>query len=159
MRMLGDFVEQLAEGLGAVSELGRPQRIGVVATAGDRRDEDMLELGAVAAEHFDVLVVREDQALRGRSRGQVAALVAEGAAARIAEGARCKQVEVVLDEIRAVHEAMARANPGDVVVLCVDKHGAVLAELESMSSQAQAGAHLGEAVGDPDIAAPPVGLG
>jgi cyanophycin synthetase len=54
---------------------------------------------------------------------------------------------------------MARANPGDVVVLCVDKHGAVLAELESMSSQAQAGAHLGEAVGDPDIAAPPVGLG
>ena len=106
------------------------------------------------AEHFDVLVVREDVALRGRARGDVAALVAEGARARMAEGARCKQVETVLDEIPAVHEAMARSNPGDIVVLCVDKHGAVLAELEAMSQQAQAGAHLDEAVGDPDTALP-----
>jgi cyanophycin synthetase len=150
MRMLGDFVERLAEDAGAVTDLARPQRIGVVATAGDRRDEDMRELGSVAAEHFDVLVVREDEALRGRPRGEVAALVAEGARARMAEGARCKQVEIVLQEIPAVHEAMARANPADLVVLCVDKHGAVLAELETMSRQAQAGAHVGEAVGDPD---------
>jgi cyanophycin synthetase len=155
MRMLGDFVEQLAASADATSDLGRTQRIGVVATAGDRRDEDMRELGSVAAGHFDVLVVREDQALRGRTRGEVAALVAEGAAAAVGQGARCKQIEIVLDEIPAVHEAMARANPGDVVVLCVDKHGAVLAELEAMSQQAQAGAHLGEAVGDPDTVAAP----
>ncbi len=154
MRMLGDFVEQMAGSAQQTSELAKPQRIGVVATAGDRRDEDMRELGAVAAEHFDVLVVREDAALRGRDRGVVAGLVAEGAHARMAEGARCKQVEIVLEEIPAVHHAMARANPGDLVVLCVDKHGAVLAELESMSHQAQAGAHLGEAVGDPDSAEP-----
>jgi cyanophycin synthetase len=152
MRMLGDFVEQLAESAQQTSELAKPQRVGVVATAGDRRDEDMRELGAVAAEHFDVLVVREDEALRGRPRGAVAALVADGAQARMAEGARCKQVEIVLDEIPAVHHAMARANPGDLVVLCVDKHGPVLAELEAMSHQAQAGAHVGEAVGDPDAA-------
>ena len=50
---------------------------------------------------------------------------------------------------------MARANPGDLVVLCVDKHGAVLAELETMSHQAQAGAHVGEAVADPDRSARP----
>jgi cyanophycin synthetase len=158
MRMLGDFVEQLAASADATSDLGRTQRIGVVATAGDRRDEDMRELGSVAAGHFDVLVVREDQALRGRTRGEVAALVAEGAAAAVGQGARCKQIEIVLDEIPAVHEAMARANPGDVVVLCVDKHGAVLAELETMSQQAQAGAHLGEAVGDPDTTAAPAPL-
>ena len=151
MRMLGDFVEQLADSAAQTSELAKPQRVGVIATAGDRRDEDMRELGAVAAEHFDVLVVREDLALRGRERGVVAGLVAEGAQARMAEGARCKQVEIVLEEIPAVHHAMARANPGDLVVLCVDKHGDVLAELESMSHQAQAGAHVGEAVGDPDV--------
>ncbi len=156
MRLLGDFVEALAEAAEAASDLARPQRIGVIATAGDRRDEDMRELGAVAADHFDVLVVREDAALRGRARGDVAGHVADGARARMAEGARCKQVEIALDEIQAVHEAMARANPGDIVVLCVDKHGAVLAELETMSHQAQAGAHLGEAVGDPDTATPAV---
>ena len=34
---------------------------------------------------------------------------------------------------------MARANAGDLVVICVDKHAAVMAELEKWSSQAQAG--------------------
>ena len=69
MRMLGDFVEQLAPAPQQTSELAKPQRIGVVATAGDRRDEDMRELGAVAAEHFDVLIVREDaRAARSRAR-------------------------------------------------------------------------------------------
>ena len=57
----------------------------------------------------------------------------------MAEGARCKQVEVVLDEIEAVRHAMSRANPGDLVVICVDKHAAVMAELENWSNQAQAG--------------------
>src|SRR4029450_4103244 len=71
MRMLGDFVEQLAESGAATNERGKLSRIGMIATAGDRRDEDMHELGSVAAEHFDVLVVREDAALRGRARGEV----------------------------------------------------------------------------------------
>jgi cyanophycin synthetase len=155
MRMLGDFVEQLAASAAQTSELGKPSRIGVIATAGDRRDEDMRELGSVAAEHFDVLVVREDASLRGRPRGEVAALVAEGARSRMAEGARCKQVETVLEEIPAVHHAMARANPGDLVVLCVDKHGDVLAELEQLSRQAQAGAHVGDAAVDPDLGGTP----
>ena len=68
--MLGDFVDKVGEGLvAATSDLAKPSRIGVIATAGDRRDEDMVELGTVAADHFDVIVVREDAALRGRVRG------------------------------------------------------------------------------------------
>ena len=140
MRMLGDFVDRVGERLEASHELARPSRIGVIATAGDRRDEDMRELGQIAAQHFDVVVVREDVALRGRERGEVAGLVADGVRAAMAEGARCKQVEIVLDEIEAVRHAMARANTGDLVVLCVDKHAAVMAELENWSQQAQAGA-------------------
>ena len=57
----------------------------------------------------------------------------------MAEGARCKQVEIVLEEIEAVRHAMSRANKGDLVVVCVDKHAAVMAELENWSNQAQAG--------------------
>ena len=139
MRMLGDFVDRLGDSMSATSELGKPSRIGVIATAGDRRDEDMVELGAVAADHFDVIVVREDAALRGRERGETSELVARGVRERSAAGARCKQVEIVLDEIEATRHAMSRANKADLVVLCVDKHPAVLAELESWSNQAQAG--------------------
>jgi cyanophycin synthetase len=140
MRMLGDFVDRVAESLGSSHELARPSRIGIVATAGDRRDEDMRELGAIAAQHFDVVIVREDVQLRGRERGATAGLVMEGVRQAMADGARCKQVEEVLEEIDAVRHAMSRANKGDLVVVCVDKHGAVMAELENWSHRAQAGA-------------------
>jgi cyanophycin synthetase len=151
MRMLGDFVDRVGESLDSTSELGKPSRIGVIATAGDRRDDDMRELGAIAAQHFDVVVVREDVALRGRERGEVAGLVAEGVRTSMSEGARCKQLEIILDEIDAVRHAMSRANAGDLVVVCVDKHPMVMAELENWSNQAQAGSGSeDDPVGDPD---------
>ena len=64
---------------------------------------------------------------------------------------RCRQVEIVLDETAAVRHVMARANPGDIVVLSVDQHAAVMAELESMTKQAQPGTHTQDSVGDPDL--------
>ena len=152
MRMLGDFVDRVAEGLAATSDLGRVSRIGVIATAGDRRDDDMRELGAIAAGHFDVVVVREDVALRRRQRGETADLVAQGVRQAMSEGARCKQVEIIPEEIAAVRHALARSNPGDLVVVCVDQHPAVMAELESWSNQAQAGAGGTDApLSDPDF--------
>jgi cyanophycin synthetase len=70
----------------------------------------------------------------------------------MAAGGRCKQVEEVLDEIGAVRHALSRANPGDLVVICVDKHAAVMAELENWSQQAYAGAGAspGTPAADPD---------
>jgi cyanophycin synthetase len=153
MKMLGDFVDRYGDSLSMSHELARPSRIGVIATAGDRRDEDMRELGSIAAQHFDVVVVREDVALRGRERGETAAFVAEGVRAAMADGARCKQVEIILDEISAVRHAMARANNGDLAVVCVDMHAAVMAELEQWSKQAQAGSsnHPDAPAADPDF--------
>jgi cyanophycin synthetase len=66
-------------------------------------------------------------------------------------GARCRQIEIVLEELDAVRHCMARANPGDLVVLCVDHHATVLGELEQLTSSAQAGAHEGTRPGDPDL--------
>ena len=154
MRMLGDFVDRLGESLSASSELGRPSRIGVIATAGDRRDDDIRELGEVAAQHFDVVILREDARLRGRKRGEAAALVEVGVRTAMEKGARCRQVEIVLDELTAVRHALSRSNPGDLVILCVDQHQTVLAELESVSHLAQAGARSGDEGGDPDFVKP-----
>jgi cyanophycin synthetase len=152
MRVLGEFLERYAAMKAGQTDLGKISRIGLVATAGDRREDDMRELGSVAAEHFDVVVVREDQRLRGRERGFTAELVAEGARSRIGEpGVRCRQVEIVLDESEAVRHVMARANPGDIVVMNVDQHAAVMSELEAMTKQAQPGTHTRDSVGDPDL--------
>jgi UDP-N-acetylmuramyl tripeptide synthase len=111
---------------------------------------------ALAAAHFDVVIVREDESLRGRERGDTAALVTEGVRTAMTAGARCKQVETIIDEIGAVRHAMARANRGDLVVVCVDKHPAVMAELENWSQQAHPGAstHPDAPVADPDYSPP-----
>ncbi len=144
LRMLGDLVDKLGDSMEATHEVGHVSRIGVVATAGDRRDEDMRELGRVAADHFDVVVVREDDNLRRRAPGDTAGLIAEGVTVGMAEGARCKRVETVLDELAAVRRALAVANTGDLVVICVDQSRRVLTELETLAQQAQAGASLDE---------------
>ena len=156
MKMLGDFVDRVGESMDSSHAIHRPSRIGVIATAGDRRDEDMRELGEIASRHFDVVVVREDVALRGRERGEVAGLVVEGVRRGMEGGARCKQVEEVLVEIEAVRHAMSRSNPGDLVVICVDKHAEVMGELENWTPHAQAGSGVSDEspAADPDYMAP-----
>jgi len=102
--------------------------------------------------------VREDSNLRARTRGEVADLITGGAQQAMTNGARCKQVEIVLDELASVRHAMSRSNPGDLVVICVEQPAAVMAELESLGHHAQPGARreddreLSNAVPDPDFA-------
>jgi cyanophycin synthetase len=146
MRMLGEFVEKLAEDVGPGADFVRIRRIGVIAAAGDRRDQDLRDLGLAAAPHFDRIVVREDANRRGRPPGEAAELIMSGVREAMATGARCREVTCVLDEIEAVGEALARAHPGDLVVVCVDQARAVWDELQTRTSRAQAGARGG----DPD---------
>lgn len=150
MRAMGDFVDRLMVDRDAGPDMMRHRCLAVIAAPGDRRDQDIRELGQVAAEHFDAVIVREDASLRGRERGAIAALVAEGVRTAIDAGGRCRSVDTVLEEIESVRAALSWANAGDVVVICADKHAAVLAELEGMSRIAQAGAHGSDKVADPD---------
>ena len=136
LETLGDFVDRLASDAAVSERPGEASRaanlvVGVVATAGDRRDEDMRQLGRVAARHFDIVIVREDRHPRGREPGETAALVVEGVREAIDSGnARAGTVEIVLDEMEAARKALDRARPGDVVVLCVDYATEVYKELE-----------------------------
>jgi cyanophycin synthetase len=105
--------------------------VAVVATPGDRREEDMRELGRVAARYFDEVIIREDANPRGRKRGETAAHVAEGMQEAMIAGARAGSMEVVLDEMDATRRALDRSRPGDLVVLCVDNPADVWRELET----------------------------
>jgi cyanophycin synthetase len=130
MAALGDFVERLSEpsaGGARASVTGR--RIAVVATAGDRRDEDIAELGRVAARYFDEIIVREDANNRGRPRGGTAELIQRGIESADGDG-RVTKVSTILEELDATRAALDRAEPGDVVVLCVDHANQVWKELQ-----------------------------
>ncbi|HEY8176964.1 MAG TPA: cyanophycin synthetase [Candidatus Limnocylindria bacterium] len=141
VRSLGEFVDQLAE----PSPSGRRplvtgRRIGVMATAGDRRDEDIVELGRTAARYFDTLILREDANNRGRPRGETAALIEKGVRAEMANGGRVQEVETVLDELEATRRALDLGSDGDVIVVCVDHANDVWKELQRRQHGASSGA-------------------
>lgn len=68
LRLLCDFV----------SKLDYPKKIGVISGTGDRRDEDIRELGEISAQYFDEIIIRCDKNLRGRSADEIIGLLKEG---------------------------------------------------------------------------------
>jgi cyanophycin synthetase len=116
--------------------LMKPRRkIGVVAAPGDRRDADIQELAVIAANTFDWVVVREDDDLRGRERGEVAELIS----ATISRTRPSLPLRVTLDEGTAVREALDMARPGDAVVLFIDKIDEMIALVKERARATVAG--------------------
>ncbi len=116
MRSLADFVNRMMLENGVRD--GRA--IGVIGVPGDRRDEDMRAYGALAAMAFDEIIVREDRNLRGRPSGETATQVLDGVRQARLDGGRAQRSDKILDEPKAVRAALRRANPGDLLVMCVD---------------------------------------
>jgi cyanophycin synthetase len=139
MRNLADFTRRMnSDGEGSSGRGGRA--IGVIGMPGDRRDEDMREYGAHAASAFDEIIVREDRNLRGREPGVSATLVADGVRRAREDGSgRTGRVEKILDEMTAVRSALRRANPGDIVVMCVDDSIGVYREAMASAGQRAGG--------------------
>jgi cyanophycin synthetase len=164
LQTVGDFVERITSTTqpqpAGVSSWQANLRVAVIASPGDRRDQDMRDLGRVAARYFDEVIIREDVQLRGSKRGETAAKVMEGIReAMAAGGARVGSAEVVLDEMEATRRALDRSRPGDLVVLCADYASEVWKELERRRGQAQPGlvpalsgnGQISQVGGDPDI--------
>jgi len=61
-----------------VSKLDYPLRVGVISGTGDRRDEDIRELGRISAEYFDEIIIRCDKNLRGRTAEEIIGLLKDG---------------------------------------------------------------------------------
>jgi cyanophycin synthetase len=61
-----------------VSKLDYPARIGVISGTGDRRDEDIRELGKISGNYFDEIIIRCDKNLRGRTADEIMNLLEEG---------------------------------------------------------------------------------
>jgi cyanophycin synthetase len=130
---VGDFVERMTAPAGpGVTSWSANIRLAVVATPGDRREEDIRELGRVAARYFDDIIIREDDNPRGRKKGETAQLVMEGVQEAMRKGARAGNVEIVVEEPAAVRRALYRSRPGDLVVLCIDHPQRVWRALDSL---------------------------
>jgi cyanophycin synthetase len=106
LRALGDLILKMKP---------RHRRvIGMINIPGDRRDDDMREMGALATRYFDDIIFREDPARRGRRPGEIVGLLAEGA---LAAGFPEERISRILDEDEAADLCLRMAQPGDLVVL------------------------------------------
>ncbi len=101
------------------------RRIGVIAAPGDRRDEDLRDVGRRCA-GLDFVILKEDENLRGRQRGEIVRVIEEG----LAEvGITSDRIETVLSEPEAVARAVAEMGEQDLVVVLADDVAAVLEQL------------------------------
>lgn len=106
-------------GLLAVARSRQPRRLLLLlGQAGNREDEALTALAHAAwGGHPDMVILKD---LEGYQRGRAVGEVPETLATALrAAGMRADQLRVVLDEAEAVAEAMAWAEPGDLLVLPV----------------------------------------
>jgi cyanophycin synthetase len=88
--------------------------VAVVTAPGDRREDDLREVGRVCARGFHEVIVYESDA-RGRPRGETTQLVTDGAREQAGPGQR---VDSELDVYAALRMGLSRCAPGDVLVFC-----------------------------------------
>lgn len=91
-------------------------KVGVIAGVGDRRDEDIVGLGKVAAQMFDEIIIRQDKNLRGRSEDEIIQLMSQG----INDTSPGKKFTVIKTEREAIDFAIKNAVDGAFIVICSD---------------------------------------
>jgi cyanophycin synthetase len=99
-----------------LSHIDSPLKIGIIAGTGDRRDDDIRELGKISAEMFDYIILRQEKHLRGRTAENILSLLKDG----IESVDPNKPVEVVPKEVDAIKHSMSLAKPGTFIVALSD---------------------------------------
>lgn len=117
--LLLDYAHNPA-GLRALQKLvermdGKP-KVGIIAGIGDRRREDNVEIGKVAAEMFDEIIIRQDKNLRGKTEAELIGLLEEGVNSVTPK----KKMLVIPSEKDAINYAIQNAKKGSLIVLCSD---------------------------------------
>jgi cyanophycin synthetase len=88
-----------------LASIKKGRLIGVLNSPGDRRNEDYQEICKAAAPHFDRVILRDDEDLRGR-------------------------IETVKNETEAVRRALSVASRDDLVAIFADRIAKVAAQVD-----------------------------
>ena len=96
-----------------VSTADATNRVGIIAGVGDRRDVDTRDLGKMAAEIFDTIIIRQDKDLRGASPEHINQVLQEG----IDMVEPKKKVIFIPEEMRAIAYALENATRGSLITI------------------------------------------
>lgn len=125
LALLGDFV----------SRLDYPVKVGVISGTGDRRDEDIRELGAISARYFDEIIIRCDKNLRGRTAEEIIGLLQEG----INSVDNSKPTSVIPNEDQALEEIYANPKEGALYTIMCDVVAGALDKIKELKDREDQG--------------------
>lgn len=118
-KVLIDFAHN-ADGFRGIKEfltsVESTYKIGIITGTGDRRDDDIRDMGRISAEMFDHIIIRQDKFLRGRLAEDIVKLLVEG----IHQNNLNKSYEYIPKEVEALKHAFSLAKPGTYIVALSD---------------------------------------
>ncbi|MEJ7768233.1 MAG: cyanophycin synthetase [Chitinophagaceae bacterium] len=104
---LGEFLSKME---------GHP-KVGIISGTGDRRDDDIRELGRISAGCFDEIIIRQDKHLRGRTAENIVNLLVEGINEAKTDNI---PINIIYSEKEAIMHAYNNAKPGSLITIMCD---------------------------------------
>jgi len=100
-----------------VNKMESTVKVGIISGTGDRRDEDIRELGRISGRCFDEIIIRQDKHLRGRSAENIVELLVEGI-----NETKSKDIpiKIIFNEKDAIMYAYDNARPGALITIMCD---------------------------------------
>jgi cyanophycin synthetase len=118
-KVLIDFAHN-ADGFKGIKEflttIESPYKIGIITGTGDRRDDDIRDMGRISAEMFDHIIIRQDKFLRGRKAEDIVKLLVEG----IHDANPQQSYEYIPKEVEALKHAFSLAEKGTFITALSD---------------------------------------
>ena len=99
-----------------IKNMGSPHNVGIITGIGDRRREDTEEVGRIACETFDEIIIRADRNLRGKTQEEIIEMLMAG----VHQVDPDKKVTVIAQEKEAIDHAITNAKPDSLIVLFSD---------------------------------------
>ena len=134
-KFLADFAHNPA-GLNLLCEfvnrLDATYKVGIISGTGDRRDDDIREIGRISAKNFDEIIIRQDRHLRGRTSDEIIGLLVEG----INESKESDiPVTILKKESEAIQYAYDTVKPGAVVTIMCDVISEALDQIKRLKEE------------------------
>lgn len=106
------------------------KRVIMYTAAGDRRDVDIIEQAKIIADHFDTIIVYEDQCTRGRADGEVIRLMRQG----FSQGSRLKGILETRGEFKAIDLTLDTLGARDLAIIQADQVDAAVKYVDEIVS-------------------------
>ena len=118
-----------------ISKLEYPKKIGLISGTGDRRDEDIKELGSISARYFDEIIIRCDKNLRGRTAEEIIGLLKAG----IEEENAALPVMIIANEEEALEYIYANPQQGALYTIMCDVVSGALDKIKELKERENKG--------------------